>query len=274
MANSARSERETQDRVIRLFQKMGYAYLGDWSRREKNRAVEYELLEAFLRRRGVAPELVAAARLRIDQALPVLGHTLYEANAGVYQLLRYGVIVSAGPGKPHETVRLVDWDTPGNNDFALAEEVTLREGGDVRRPDLVLYLNGFAVGVIELKRASVTVGDGIRQLISNQRANPYFFVASQLLLAGNDVEGLYYGTCGTEEQFYVRWKEAAPAVPAPAPVSGPQGRAGAPPPQGGRRHLAYAGLGEKPPHGHARQVDTGAQARSAGAHRHGPYRTG
>ena len=215
MVNSARSERETQDRVIRLFQKMGYGYLGDWSRREKNRAVEYELLEAFLRRRGVAPELVAAARLRIDQALPVLGHTLYEANAGVYQLLRYGVIVSAGPGKPHETVRLVDWDTPGNNDFALAEEVTLREGGDVRRPDLVLYLNGFAVGVIELKRASVTVGDGIRQLISNQRANPYFFVASQLLLAGNDVEGLYYGTCGTEEQFYVRWKEAAPAAPAP-----------------------------------------------------------
>ena len=215
MVSSARSERETQDRVIRLFQNMGYAYLGDWSRREKNRAVEYELLEAFLRRQGVAPELMAAARIRIDKALPVIGHTLYEANAEVYELLRYGVIVSVGPGKPHETVRLVDWDTPENNDFALAEEVTLREGGDVRRPDIVLYLNGFAVGVIELKRASVTVGDGIRQLVSNQRTNPYFFVASQLLLAGNDVEGLYYGTCGTEEQFYVRWKEAAPVEPVP-----------------------------------------------------------
>lgn len=215
MVSSARSERETQDRVIRLFREMGYAYLGDWSRREKNRAVEYELLEAFLRRQGVAPELMAAARLRIDKALPVIGHTLYEANAEVYELLRYGVIVSPGPGKPHETVRLVDWDTPENNDFALAEEVPLREGGDVRRPDIVLYLNGFAVGVIELKRASVTVGDGIRQLVSNQRTNPYFFAASQLLLAGNDVEGLYYGTCGTEEQFYVRWKEAAPVEPVP-----------------------------------------------------------
>ena len=136
-----------------------------------------------------------------------MGHTLYEANRKVYGLLRYGVQVQTEVSKPHETVHLVDWEHPENNDFAIAEEVTILDGSDVRRPDLVLYLNGFAIGVIELKRASVTVGDGIRQLISNQNSNPNFFVASQLLFAGNDSEGLFYGTCGTKEQFYVKWKE-------------------------------------------------------------------
>ncbi|WP_165174805.1 type I restriction endonuclease subunit R [Desulfovibrio sp. ZJ369] len=207
MAEKLRSERVTQNRVIDLFQRLGYAYLGNWKTREKNRAVEYDLLQAFLLRQGVSPQQIDAAWLKISQAVAVVGHTLYEANRNVYGLLRYGVQVLTGPGQPHETVHLIDWDHPENNDFALAEEVTLTGGADVRRPDLVLYLNGFAVGIIELKRASVTVGDGIRQLISNQRSNPDFFVASQLLFAGSDTEGLHYGTTGAEEQFYLKWKE-------------------------------------------------------------------
>lgn len=207
MAEKLRPERVTQNRVIGLFQTLGYRYLGNWKAREKNRAVEYDLVRAFLVRQGVAQPETDAAWLKISQAVAVVGHTLYEANRNVYGLLRYGVQVRTAPGRPHETVRLVDWEHPENNDFALAEEVTLKGGSDVRRPDLVLYLNGFAVGVIELKRTSVTVGDGIRQLISNQQSNPDFFVASQLLLAGSDTQGLLYGTTGTEEQFYVKWKE-------------------------------------------------------------------
>ncbi len=82
-------------------------------------------------------------------------------------MLRYGVPVQIAAGKPHETVHLIDWEHPEKNDFALAEEVTLR-GGYERRPDLVLYINGIAVGVIELKRSSIEVGDGVRQLITNQ----------------------------------------------------------------------------------------------------------
>src|SRR5699024_166544 len=99
-----------------------------------------------------------------------------------------------------------------NNDFAIAEEVTLKDlGGHQRRPDIVLYINGIAIGVIELKRASVEIGDGIRQLISNQDKifNQDFFSGVQLTFAGNDSQGLYYGTVGTSEQFYVRWKNQA-----------------------------------------------------------------
>jgi type I site-specific restriction-modification system R (restriction) subunit len=97
-------------------------------------------------------------------------------NKAVYSLLRYGVPVKTEAGKVTETVRLIDWEHPENNDFAIAEEVTLR-GNHERRPDLVLYVNGIAVGVIELKNSRVSIGDGIRQNLSNQQPefNEWFF---------------------------------------------------------------------------------------------------
>ncbi len=78
-----------------------------------------------------------------------------------------------------------------------------------RRPDLVLYVNGIAVAVIELKRSCVSIGDGIRQLISNQSTefNAWFFSTVQFVFAGNDSEGLKYGTVGTEEKYFLKWKE-------------------------------------------------------------------
>ncbi len=111
-------------------------------------------------------------------------------------------------GQPHEDVHLIDWEHPEENDFALAQEVTLK-GGHERRPDLVLYINGIAVAVIELKRSSVEVADGVRQLITNQEEifNKQFFPAVQLVFAGSDSQGLRYGTTGTPEQFFVQWKD-------------------------------------------------------------------
>ncbi len=78
------------------------------------------------------------------------------------------------------------------------------------RPDLVLYLNGIATAVIELKRSSVEVADGIRQLITNLEPifNLPFFPTVQLLLAGNDAQGLRYGTVTTREEFFIQWKAA------------------------------------------------------------------
>lgn len=132
---------------------------------------------------------------------------LTPKSVRTYQLLRYGVSVQIAAGQPHDTVHLVDWERPENNDFAVAEEVTLR-GGYERRPDIVLYLNGIAAGVIELKRSSVEIADGVRQLITNQEENfnKGFFSTVQLLFAGNDSQGLRYGTVTTPEQFFVEWK--------------------------------------------------------------------
>jgi type I restriction enzyme R subunit len=105
-------------------------------------------------------------------------------------------------------VHLIDWHHPEKNDFAIAEEVTLK-GGFERRPDLVLYVNGIAIGLIELKNSRVSIGDGIRQNLSNQQPefNAWFFSTVQFVFAGNDSEGLQYGAIGTPEKMVLKWKE-------------------------------------------------------------------
>jgi type I restriction enzyme R subunit len=205
----SKPERATQDRVLALFKNdLHYRYLGDWTERAGNSPIEEELLRAFWQRRGHTPEQISRALnlLRSEAGNP--NRTLYANNQAVYSLLRYGAQVKNGPGEQTETLPLVDWNNPEANDFAVAEEVTLR-GGHERRPDVVLYLNGLAVGVLELKNSRVSIGHGIRQNLSNQlpEFNEGFFATVQLVMAGNDTEGLQYGTIGTPEKLFLKWKE-------------------------------------------------------------------
>jgi type I restriction enzyme R subunit len=222
MPEQPRSERKTQNRLIECLTGaggLGYRYLGEWNKRENNRCIEADLLRANLLKRGYSEAHISAAQQKLLAATETNGVTLYQANLRTYKLLRYGVEVQVAAGKPFETVHLIEWNPEkiGDNDFALAEEVTLR-GGYQRRPDLVLYLNGIAVAVIELKRSSVEIADGVRQLITNQELifNQQFFPTVQLLFAGSDSQGLRYGTVTTKEEFFVEWK-AAP-LPAGSPI--------------------------------------------------------
>jgi type I restriction enzyme R subunit len=218
MSNIGQIERATQNRVVKLFNKdtdgfnLGYTYLGDWSDRENNKPIEEEYLTKYLTSCGYNQTLITKTFRELDQASTMGdGRKLYEANQDIYKLLRYGVKVKEDVSTQTQTVWLIDWKNPEKNDFYIAEEVTVK-GENKKRPDIVLYVNGIALGVIELKRATVSVAEGIRQNLDNQKKEfiREFFTTMQLVMAGNDTEGLRYGTIETSEKYYLTWKEENP----------------------------------------------------------------
>lgn len=209
MNDIGKPERVTQNRIANLFEKqLGYTYLGDWSDRAGNSNIEESLLTDYLSRVGYTPAQASQAiyKLKTEAGNPQRG--LYANNQAVYQLLRYGIPVKVEGDQVTQTVHLFDWKQPANNHFAVAEEVTLK-GNATRRPDIVLYVNGIVIGVLELKSSRVSIGDGIRQNLSNQQPefNAWFFSTVQFVFAGNDAEGLQYGSIGTPEKYFLKWKE-------------------------------------------------------------------
>ena len=214
MSNVGQRERVTQNRVVGFFQNtLGYDYLGDWQERENNRNIEPEHLRKWLLSRDVDAVLVEKAIRRLDTAAALgEGKKLYDVNKEVYRLLRYGVKEKAGAGEVKQTIWLIDWKNPENNHFAIAEEVSVKGENlspKTKRPDIVIYVNGIALGVIELKRSSISFGEGVRQNLDNQKKDfiRNFFSTMQLVMAGNDSQGLRYGTIGTPEKHYLEWKE-------------------------------------------------------------------
>ncbi len=205
-------ERTTQDHIVAFFQNtLGYQYLGNRQYREDNTNIEEETLRDWLKKQGYSDTLISQAIRTLTTAAADLQHDLYDVNKKVYQLLRYP-IQAMDDDRSYRDVRLIDWDHPENNDIAIAEEVTIH-GISTNRPDIVIYLNGIAVAVLELKRSSVHLTEGIRQNIGNQGPEYIrrFFTTNQLLLAGNETEGVRYGVIETPERYYLKWTEEAEA---------------------------------------------------------------
>lgn len=202
-------ERKTQNRVIKFFvSKLHYTYLGNLHDSENSNIMQ-ERLYAYLTGKGGYSDKLA--HLAIDELVRTAGnlqHGLYDANKEVYRLLKYGARVVEEAGEAPKTVFFLNFSEIAQNDFAIAEEVTV-VGENTKRPDLVIYVNGIALAVIELKRSSVSVAEGIRQNLTNQKAHfiEKFFTTMQFCMAGNDSEGLRYGTLLTPEKHYYEWKD-------------------------------------------------------------------
>jgi type I restriction enzyme R subunit len=215
MSKVGQIERATQNRIVALFRDtLGYKYLGNFEDRPLNSNVEASLLAAYLKEQGVKKTLIDKVLFEVGRVAGDQSKSLYEVNKEVYSLLRYGVKVKADVGENTQTVDLINWKEPSKNHFAIAEEVTV-SGEHEKRPDIVLYVNGIALGVLELKRSVVSVSEGIRQNLDNQKKIfiQSFFTTVQFVMAGNDTEGLRYATIETPEKYYLRWKEegAAPS---------------------------------------------------------------
>ena len=149
---------------------------------------------------------------------PALNEGLLTANERLYNHLLYGISVTEfiDGKKASPTIALIDWQNLANNSFVFTEEFIVTRAGGVenRRPDIVCFVNGIPLVVIEAKRPDgnakkgPTIDEGISQNLRNQRHDeiPLLFAYSQLLLSINGNEGRY-GTCGTPAKFWAAWRE-------------------------------------------------------------------
>ncbi len=140
MSPVGQPERVTQNRVIALFcDQLDYRYLGDRTDRDGNSNIEEEPLSDWLAWSGYSQAQISAALHVLHTEAGKHSRSLYGNNRQVYELLRYGVPVKIEAGEVTETVHLVNWHQPELNDFAVAEEVTLK-GGYERRPKEKYFL--------------------------------------------------------------------------------------------------------------------------------------
>ncbi|MBB1455676.1 type I restriction endonuclease subunit R [Pseudoalteromonas sp. SG43-5] len=149
---------------------------------------------------------------------PAMNLGLKAANEKIYNALMYGVSVTEfiDGKKASPTIKLIDWHNLDNNQFHFTEELVVQnaEGTGNRIPDIVCFVNGLPLVVIEAKRpdsnkeGKSTNAEAISQHIRNQGQAeiPHLYAYSQLLLAVNGHEGLY-ATCGTIDKFWAKWKE-------------------------------------------------------------------
>lgn len=218
-------ERDVQLKVLEhLDQYAHYTYIG-FLKNQDNEPIRRDTLMSYLKDKQHCTDRQAKEALNklLDAAHCVREQDLYAANKAVYNALRYGVSVSI-PQNTHTTKWLIDWEHPQNNIYEVAEEVSVPcNHPDINhlRPDVVIYVNGIALVVLELKKSTVSAKDAIRQNIRNQEMIPHFFAVPQLLLAGNPSEGLYYGTTLTPEKYWLKWKEPTGQAYPDAAISAP-----------------------------------------------------
>ena len=224
MANyQEQREREYQNTLVRRFQEeLGYEYLGNWqyaqgatvnSMGRANSPIIDNEVRRFLREQG-RTEIQIEDVLAQQKNKARLGNSkmssLVQCNTELYDTLIMGVKSQPSQEETHEDVMLFDFDNIHNNHFAIAEEVSYIDPllGKNKCPDTVVYVNGIALAVIELKRSLVNYEKGIEQHLSNERDFiPSFFTTVQFTIASNDGVEFRYGTVGTPLAFWCKWKK-------------------------------------------------------------------
>lgn len=169
-------ERKLQNKVLHwLIDKeedggLGYTYLGNLED-QYNKPIKEDLLKKNLEKRGYTKDQISKAVTELVSKASNQVDSLYQINKEVYSLLRYGKQGVKDENKNRQTVHYIDWNNVENNDFYVAEEVSVLSFNQIerKRPDVVLYINGIALGIFELKRSCVSIGEGIRQNLTNQK---------------------------------------------------------------------------------------------------------
>lgn len=213
---------ESQERALKVLEKLGYTRVsrGDAEQKRGSRkAVLFEgELESFLskqtypygsEKRFFSGGSIATA-IRAMNVQNAAG--LYAANKEIYEMLCSGKsLEEALPDSTKQSfdIDYIDFDHPENNIFQVTDEFEVeRPNGKFARPDIVLLINGIPIVVIECKKSSVDVMEGVSQNIRNWGNDyiPHLFQYTQLVLSMNP-DKVMYGTCGTAAKYFASWHE-------------------------------------------------------------------
>lgn len=221
------SERFLQDKVIELFKKLGYQYLiKEEALKERDNNLNNVLLKNILEEQMkkfnyflFRDKKYAFSINNIKKAIEDLDFTLIKgsstANEKITSKLIEGesYVEKIGDKQDSFSINYIDFKNIENNVFHITEEFEVNRNAidekiKTRRPDLVVFINGIPIAVIELKNAVVNVEEAITQMIRNQEQNeiPNLFKFTQLLICAND-DKVKYGTLGTTSKFYAVWKD-------------------------------------------------------------------
>jgi len=164
----------------------------------------------------------------IEDAFRKLTHlsapSLLDRNRAAHRMLVDGVAVEyrrADGSIAGDQVRLIDFEEPDNNDWLAVNQFTVAEGHHVRRPDVVLFVNGLPLAVIELKNATdedATVWSAWQQLQTYQAQIPALFTTNAVLVVSDGMEARI-GTLGSGKEWFKPWRTISGEGDAPASLS-------------------------------------------------------
>ncbi len=217
---------ECQDRLIKVLTNLGYKYVSRAEAEEKRKnlrnVIFVDELTKFLSTQTYkykgseyrfSGESIINAIRAVDASLL---QGLAMATKEIYNLLTLGISVEESivvdkdvPIKQSFDLHFIDFEHPENNIWQVTEEFSVeRNNGQYARPDIVIMLNGIPVVVIECKKSSVDVKEGINQNVRNMMPEyiPHLFKFAQLVFAINPNK-VKYGTCGTGADYFVEWRE-------------------------------------------------------------------
>ena len=217
-------ENISQKPAIEVLKKLGYEYISSEEADRMRGNLYNVLLKDILKERLMEinsyeykGKTYKFSDKNIEQAIKDLDEPLIDGlvrtSEKIYDSLMLGRSYEEhlpDGAKRSFSINYIDWDDITNNVFHVVEEFTVeREDGEGNiRPDIVLFVNGIPLGVIECKRASININQGISQMLRNQKKGyiPHLFKYAQILMVTNNNE-TKYGTCNTPERFWSVWKE-------------------------------------------------------------------
>ena len=146
----------------------------------------------------------------IKQILRTENHKLVSNNKNFHNYLVNGVDVEyRHEGRiKGDIVRIFDFENPENNDFLAVNQFTVIEGNHNRRPDIVLFVNGLPLAVIELKNPAdeeATIWSAYRQLQTYKDEIPSLFTYNELLVVSDGTQARA-GTITSNQEWFLPWK--------------------------------------------------------------------